>query len=96
MRIIRGLITSIATRRVESADQKLAWLLVIATIPVGIAGLVLEHPFRVLFAKPLAAAIFLTINGGILGGAEILRRRRACRPVAGGMPRASRWPSGSR
>ena len=86
VRIIRGLITSIATRRVETADQKLAWLLIIATIPVGIAGLVLEHQFRVLFAKPLAAAIFLTINGIILGGAEILRRRRLQAPVAGGMP----------
>ena len=77
VRVIRGLITSIVTRRVTSADQRLAWLLVVATIPVGIAGLVLEHPFRVLFAKPLAAAIFLTINGGILFGAEVLRRRRA-------------------
>ena len=86
VRIIRGLITSITTRRVETADQKLAWLLIIATIPVGIAGLVLEHQFRVLFAKPLAAAIFLTINGAILGGAEILRRRRLQAPVAGGMP----------
>ena len=86
VRIIRGLITSITTRRVETADQKLAWLLIIATIPVGIAGLVLEHQFRVLFAKPLAAAIFLTINGAILGGAEILRRRRPQAPVAGGMP----------
>ncbi len=86
VRIIRGLITSITTRRVETADQKLAWLLIIATIPVGIAGLALEHQFRVLFAKPLAAAIFLTINGAILGGAEILRRRRLQAPVAGGMP----------
>ena len=85
-RIIRGFFTSIASRRIESADQKLAWLLVIATVPVGAAGLVLEHPFRVLFAKPLAAAIFLTINGAILGGAEILRRRRLQAPVAGGMP----------
>ncbi len=86
VRIIRGLITSIATRRVETADQKLAWLLIIATIPVGIAGLVLEHQFRVLFAKPLAAAFFLTINGAILFGAEVLRRRRLQAPVAGGLP----------
>ena len=86
VRIIRGFITSIVTRRVESADQKLAWLLVIATVPVGIAGLVLEHPFRVLFAKPLAAAIFLTINGGILFAGEILRRRRVQDGVPGEMP----------
>ncbi len=87
VRIIGGLISSIATRRVRTADQKLAWLLVIATIPVGVVGLVLEHPFRVLFAKPLAAAIFLTINGGILFAAEILRRRRLQAPVAGRAPR---------
>ncbi len=87
VRIIRGLITSIVTRRVTSADQRLAWLLVVATIPVGIAGLVLEHPFRVLFAKPLAAAIFLTINGGILFGAEALRRRRAAAGGPGEVPR---------
>ena len=85
VRIIRGFFTSIAARRIESADQKLAWLLVIATIPVGIAGLVLEHPFRVLFAKPLAAAIFLTINGGILFAGEFLRRRRAQEAVPGGV-----------
>ncbi len=87
VRVIRGLITSIVTRRVTSADQRLAWLLVVATIPVGIAGLVLEHPFRVLFAKPLAAAIFLTINGGILFGAEVLRRRRAPAGGPGQVPR---------
>jgi undecaprenyl-diphosphatase len=75
VRIIRGLVTSIATRRIESDEQRLAWLLVVATIPVGIAGLALEHAFRVLFAKPVAAAIFLTINGGILFLGERYRRR---------------------
>src|SRR5215469_11777029 len=34
-------------------DERLAWLIVIATIPVGITGLLLEHVFRTLFAKPL-------------------------------------------
>jgi undecaprenyl-diphosphatase len=82
-RIIRGFFTSIFSRRIESADQKLAWLLVVATVPVGAAGLLLEHPFRELFAKPLAAAIFLTINGVILGGAEVLRRREKAAGAAG-------------
>jgi undecaprenyl-diphosphatase len=81
VRVIRGFVTSITRREVRSADQKLAWLIVVATIPVGLAGLVLEHPFRVLFAKPLAAAIFLMINGGILLGGELLRRRDLRRPA---------------
>ena len=37
-------------------DERLAWLIVIATIPVGITGLALEHVFRTVFAKPLAAS----------------------------------------
>jgi undecaprenyl-diphosphatase len=75
LRIARGLITSIIRRRIESDEQRLAWLLVVATIPVAIAGLALEHAFRVLFARPVAAAIFLTINGGILFLGERYRRR---------------------
>lgn len=73
----RSLIPSLRARRilVRDADERLAWLLVIGTIPVGITGLALEHVFRTLFAKPLAAAVFLLINGGILAAGEILRRR---------------------
>jgi undecaprenyl-diphosphatase len=76
--IIGGFITSLRTRRIETAYQRMAWLLIIGSIPVGIFGLVFEHSLRTLFAKPLAAAIFLTLNGVILLGGERLRRR----PVA--------------
>jgi undecaprenyl-diphosphatase len=54
-------------------------LIIVATIPVGITGLLLEHTFRVLFAKPSAAALFLTINGLILLAGEWLRRRADAR-----------------
>jgi undecaprenyl-diphosphatase len=76
VRIIRGLVSSIAQRRVESPDQKLAWMIILATIPVGIAGLALEHLFRVAFSKPIPTAIFLAVNGLILLGGEQLRRSR--------------------
>ena len=74
VRLIRAFITSIVGRRVETTEQRLAWLIVIATIPVGALGLGLEHVFRTLFAKPLAAAIFLTVNGLILFAGERYRR----------------------
>lgn len=80
-RIIEAFITTLRTRRVETPTQRLAWLIVIATIPVGITGLVLEHTLRTLFAKPLAAAVFLTINGVILLVGERLRRRAEARPT---------------
>lgn len=75
VRIIRGFFSSVQKRKISSPDEHLAWLLIIATIPVGIAGLAFEHSLRTLFAKPLAAAIFLTMNGLILLGAEQLRRK---------------------
>jgi undecaprenyl-diphosphatase len=75
VRIIGAFLTSVRTRRIETSSQRLAWLIVAATVPVGITGLALEHPLRTLFAKPLAAAIFLTVNGLILAGGEVLRRR---------------------
>jgi undecaprenyl-diphosphatase len=88
-RIVRGLVTSIARRRVESDEQRLAWLIVVATIPVGLVGLALEHTFRVLFAKPEAAAIFLAVNGGILILGERYWRRERNRPAASAPPAAA-------
>ncbi|MGZ4672393.1 MAG: undecaprenyl-diphosphate phosphatase [Ilumatobacteraceae bacterium] len=79
-RIIRGFVSSVRHRRIETSDQRMAWLLVIATIPVGVVGLAFEHGLRTLFAKPLAAAIFLTINGAVLATGELLRRRASTRP----------------
>jgi undecaprenyl-diphosphatase len=73
--IVGGFFRSIRYRRIETTYERLAWLIVLATIPAGITGLLLEHSLRTLFAKPLAAAVFLTINGLILLAAEHLRRR---------------------
>jgi undecaprenyl-diphosphatase len=57
-------------------DYRLLLLLVLGSIPVGIVGVVLEKPLRELFAKPLAAAIFLTLNGVILLVGERMRNNR--------------------
>ena len=75
VRIIGGFFSSIRDRRVETADQRLAWMIVLATIPVGLIGLVAEHPFRLIFGKPIAAAVFLAINGLILIAGERYRSR---------------------
>ena len=75
LRLIGGVLTTFKTRKIETQTQRLGWLIVLATIPAGILGLALEHTFRTLFAKPEAAAIFLTLNGVILFTGERLRRR---------------------
>jgi undecaprenyl-diphosphatase len=80
-RIIRGFFHTLRTRRLESPDERMAWLLIVATIPAGLTGLALEHALRTLFAKPLAAAVFLTVNGVILLAGERFRRRAATRKL---------------
>ena len=52
--IIRAFFVTVGKRRIETPTERLAWLIIVATIPVGILGLVLEHPVRVALAKPLA------------------------------------------
>jgi undecaprenyl-diphosphatase len=81
-RIVRAFFHTLSRRRAETPDERLAWLLVIGTIPVGITGLLLEHVLRVLFAKPLAASLFLLANGVILFAGERLRRRSEVRVLA--------------
>ncbi len=73
--IIGGFFASIRDRRISDPYQRLAWLIVIATIPVGISGLLLEHLFRTTLGRPIPAAAFLTANGLVLLAGERLRRR---------------------
>jgi undecaprenyl-diphosphatase len=61
----------------QGTDQTLAWMIIIATIPVGIAGLLLEHTFRTVFSKPILTSSFLFVNGLILLTGEARRRRGA-------------------
>jgi undecaprenyl-diphosphatase len=67
---------------VETSTERLAWLIVVATIPVGILGFLLEHPVRVALAKPFAASCFLVVNGVILLAAERVRKRSEVRALA--------------
>jgi undecaprenyl-diphosphatase len=96
VRIIGGFLRTLRTRRIETPDERLAWLLVVATIPVGITGLALEHTLRTVFAKPLAAATFLTINGFILLAGERYRRRDDVRALAARHPQAGNPEPGRR
>jgi undecaprenyl-diphosphatase len=77
MRILRGIGRSLRDRTLDpdDTDAKLGWLLVVGTIPAGIIGLLLQDALRKVFASPESAAVFLTLNGVLLYGAELLRRR---------------------
>ncbi len=75
VRIVKGLGRSLRDREITDPDARLGWLLVVATIPAGILGIALQDYLRNLFASPEYASIFLALNGVMLYGAELLRRR---------------------
>ena len=77
-RIWFGFVRSVKGRSTpRDLDARLAWVIIIGTIPAGILGIALEHKLRALFASPTSAAIFLTINGVLLLAVERFRRRPA-------------------
>jgi undecaprenyl-diphosphatase len=82
LEIISAFLRTLPKRRVEDANERLAWLIIAASIPAGILGLALEHPLRTLTAKPEVAAVFLVVNGLLLFAAERFRRRAEVRELA--------------
>ncbi len=79
IKLITGFFTSIKKRSITTSHEKLIWLIIIATIPAGLTGLLLEHALRTQFSRPLYAAIFLAVNGCILLFGDRYAKKRAKR-----------------
>lgn len=75
-RLIRAFFTSFRHRGSASPDERLIWQLIVATIPVGLVGLLFEHWLRTTLGRPVPAAWFLIVNGLILLGIEWWVARR--------------------
>jgi undecaprenyl-diphosphatase len=75
--ICKGVLRSIKNRVIDPSDTyaKLAWLLVVASIPVGILGLLLEEKLKHLFASPFITAFFLIGNGIMLCSIESYKKK---------------------
>ena len=74
-----GFFRSVQARKIPEGDTyaKLIWLIIVATIPAGLLGLLLDKKIESLFDEPARAALFLIANGFLLYGAELLRKKRA-------------------
>ncbi len=76
-KIVVAFVQSIVRGRFDgSRDERIAWLLVAGTIPVGILGVAFEKSVRQLFASPVLAAAFLVANAFVMFFGEWLRRRQ--------------------
>ncbi len=73
--LILGSIRALKVRNFQNTQFKVLSYIVLATIPVGVLGLAFDDYFQSIFGKPEFSAVFLTINGLILIGAERLSKR---------------------
>jgi len=77
-------------------DQRLAWMVVLGTVPAGLVGSILQKPLRSLFASPYIAAAFLIVNGAIMFlGEWLLQRQLAASAGAGATQPAIAMAGGS-
>jgi len=75
-RIVRALVASIARGKLsQDVDERIGWLLVAGTLPVGLLGVFLEKPVRQLFGSSAIVAVFLILNAFVMFAGEALRRR---------------------
>src|SRR3989442_8631310 len=87
IQLARSFFTAALRGKIETPSERLSMLLLVGTIPAGILGVFLEHELKSLFASPTAAASFLTVNGFLMLGAEVLRRRAERLASAGAQTR---------
>ena len=59
----------------EDKFKKLAWFVIIGTIPAGLAGILLKDFFEGLFNDVFIVGFFLIITGFLLWGSEMMSRR---------------------
>jgi len=86
--IVRGFFTAALAGRIRNDSERLAMLLLVGTIPAAVLGVFLENRIKSFFASPSIAAIFLIVNGVLMLGFEMLRRRAESRTAVavGGRP----------
>ena len=76
VRITAAFVRSVVAGKISNdRDERLAWLLVAGTIPVGLLGAFLEGPVRTLFGSTAIVSIFLILNAFVMFAGERLKHR---------------------
>jgi undecaprenyl-diphosphatase len=72
VRYVKAWFRSVADRRIETTDQRIAWWIFAATIPAALAGALGEETIENHLGQPYQIAIFLVIFGALLWLADRL------------------------
>ncbi len=74
-RMVAAWVDTLRRRRIADPYGRLAWLVVVGTVPAALAGYFLEGWFERMFSTPLLVAILLLGTGAILALSERRRPR---------------------
>lgn len=74
--LIRAFASSLTKRSGHTAPERLIWKILLASIPVGILGVLFQDQVGALFSDPFAVGGFLFLNGALLAGVEFYKKRR--------------------
>ncbi len=74
--LLRAAWQSVRTRSLADPQARLAWALVVGTLPAAIGGFLLEDTFEALFGMPRTVAAFLLVTAALLALAELLGKKQ--------------------
>jgi undecaprenyl-diphosphatase len=76
MALVRAWGRSLTSRNLSEPEARIAWLIIVGTIPAALMGYLWEDFFESLFAAPIWTAGLLLVTGLILALSEWLGKRR--------------------
>jgi len=76
LEIIKAWLQGIKQRQLfANENSRMGWYLILATIPAGLAGLLLKDKVEAAFSNPVITAVFLFFTAILLVGAEMYHRQ---------------------
>jgi undecaprenyl-diphosphatase len=69
-RLLAAWVRTIAHRRIDSTDGKLAWLIILSMIPAAIVGVAFEDVIVEVLGKPWMLALLMIAFGGVMWAAD--------------------------
>jgi undecaprenyl-diphosphatase len=74
--LARAWASSLVERNLHQTEARLAWLIIVGTLPAALIGFLWEDFFESLFSSPGRVATLLLVTGAILALSERLGKRR--------------------
>ncbi|MDI6784782.1 MAG: undecaprenyl-diphosphatase UppP [bacterium] len=76
IKLLTAFIKSLINRNINfNSDSRLAWIILVATIPAGLFGYLFESQFESLFGKPYIVGWFLLVTAILLMTSEYVNKR---------------------